>query len=94
MAFPHDHSQPPEDRVIATSTGKRPYLPAMSFWMSFAGLAGLPATVAPVGFTRMGLPVGIQIIAPMWEDGTSIEFARLLSEIAGGFVRPPGYDAS
>jgi amidase len=51
----------------------------------------LPATVAPIGFTDGGLPVGVQIVAPMWEDGTSIEFAALLSEVNGGFTPPPAY---
>jgi len=88
-AFPHDHSEPVDNRVVDTPEGKRPYARDMAFWISFATLAGLPATVAPVGRTRAGLPAGIQIIAPMWEDGTSIEFAALLSEIVGGFAAPP-----
>jgi len=46
----------------------------------------LPATVAPIGRTAAGLPVGIQIVAPMWEDGTSIEFADRLAEAIGGFT--------
>jgi hypothetical protein len=33
----------------------------------------------------------MQVIAPMWEDGTSIEFAALLSEIEGGFTAPPAF---
>ena len=33
---------------------------------------------------------GLQIVAPMWEDGTSIEFAGLLMEIVGGFTAPEG----
>jgi amidase len=59
--------------------------------VSVATLAGLPATVAPVGRTRAGLPAGIQVLAPMWEDGTSIEFASLLSEVVGGFAVPPAF---
>ncbi|HLG56720.1 MAG TPA: amidase family protein [Vicinamibacterales bacterium] len=90
-AFPHDHSEPIENRVVETPEGKRPYARDMSSWISFATLAGLPATIAPVGQTRAGLPVGIQIIAPMWEDGTSIECAALLSEIVGGFSAPAGF---
>jgi len=35
--------------------------------------------------------VGIQIIAPMWEDGTAIEFAALLSDVVGGFSVPPAF---
>ena len=88
-AFPHDRSQPIEKRVIETPEGPRPYVQNSSYWISMASLSGLPATVAPIGFTDSGLPVGIQILAPMWEDATSIEFAALLSEAVGGFVAPP-----
>jgi amidase len=87
-AFPHDHS-PIEKRMVDTPEGERPYVRKMASWSIFASLAGLPATVAPVGLTGSGLPAGIQIIAPMWEDGTSIEFAALLSDVAGGFTPPP-----
>ena len=54
----------------------------------------LPATVAPVGLTESGLPVGVQIIADRFEDRTTIDFARGLSERIGGFVAPPGYKNS
>ena len=37
------------------------------------------------------LPAGIQIVAPMWEDATSIEFAALLAELVGGFTEPPAF---
>jgi amidase len=88
-AFPHDHSEPIGKRTIETPEGKRPYLEQVPYWIIFASLAGIPATVAPVGLTRDGLPVGIQILAPMWEDATSIEFAALLAERIGGFMPPP-----
>ena len=76
--------------VIETPEGRRPYL-NMGLWICSAALSGLPATVAPVGRTDADLPAGIQIVAPMWEDGTSIEFAALLADLVGGFVPPPGY---
>ena len=90
-AFPHDHSEPIGNRVVDTPEGKRPYAQNLPYWISPATLAGLPATVAPVGRTDRGLPVGIQIIAPMWEDGTSIEFAALLSDLVGGFATPSAF---
>jgi amidase len=89
-AFPHDHSQPVEKRVIEAPEGKWPYL-NMGFWICSATVSGLPATVAPVGRTKAGLPAGMQIVAPMWEDGTSIEFAALLTEIIGGFTEPQAF---
>ena len=85
-AFPHDHSEPIDKRVIDTGAGAQPYVQAIPYWMAPATLAGLPATVAPIGRTAAGLPVGIQIVAPMWEDGTSIEFADRLAEAIGGFT--------
>jgi amidase len=49
----------------------------------------LPATVAPVGPTADGLPIGIQIVGAYLEDRTTIEFARLLGDVIGGFSPPP-----
>jgi amidase len=86
-AFPHDHSEPQEKRTIVTSSGARPYMDLLK-WIAPATLTGCPATVAPVGRTRAGLPVGIQIMGPFWEDATPITFARLLAQEIGGFTPP------
>jgi amidase len=59
--------------------------------MSVAILTGCPATVAPAGKTRQGLPVGIQILGPYLEDATPIRVASLLAKENGGFTPPPGY---
>jgi amidase len=89
-AFPHDHSEPQDKRTIATSAGPRHYMDMLN-WIAPATLTGCPATVAPVGRTPQGLPVGIQIMGPFWEDATPISFADLLAKEVGGFVPPPGY---
>ena len=89
-AFPHDHSPNVFERVLATPAGPRQYLDLL-FWISFATLAGLPATTAPVGLTRGGLPVGIQIMGPYLEDATPIDLAGRLADVVGGFRPPPGY---
>jgi amidase len=90
VAFPHDHSEPQEKRSIATSGGPRHYMDLLN-WIGAATLTGCPATVAPVGRTEGGLPVGIQIMGPYWEDATPITFADLLTRELGGFVAPLGY---
>jgi amidase len=89
-AFPHDHTPGVERRVLATAAGPRPYQDLM-FWISFALLAGLPATTAPVGLTRGGLPVGIQIVGPYLEDATPIALAGRLADVVGGFRAPKGF---
>jgi len=86
-AFPHD-SRPFEQRTIATPEGERRY-DDLPFWISHASLPGLPAVSAPVGTTPAGLPVGAQIIGPLYEDDTPVAFAGLLAGLTGGYQRPP-----
>jgi amidase len=61
------------------------------FWAGIATLAGLPASVAPIGLTPSGLPVGVQVIAAGYQDFTCISFAELLEREYYAFVPPPGY---
>ena len=89
-AFPHDHRDPMTKRTIKTKWGTRQYMDQL-FWMTFSSITGLPCTVAPIGFTNSGLPVGVQIMGPYLEDGTTIQFAKLICEIIGGYVEPPGF---
>ena len=89
-AFPHDQSEPVDNRMVNTAEGPRRYL-EIATWISTASVTGLPATTAPIGRTAANLPVGVQILAPLWEDNTSIEFAALLADIVDGFTPPPAY---
>jgi amidase len=86
-AFPHD-SRPFEERMITTPEGERPY-GDQPFWVSQASLPGLPAVAAPIGNTPAGLPVGAQIVGPLYEDDTAITFAELLGDVIGGYEPPP-----
>jgi Asp-tRNA(Asn)/Glu-tRNA(Gln) amidotransferase A subunit family amidase len=81
-------SRPFDERTISTAEGDRPYL-NQSFWIAPASLAGLPALSAPIGVTPAGLPVGAQIIGPLYEDDTAVTFAELLADVTGGYEPPP-----
>ena len=61
------------------------------FWAGLVTLVGLPSTVVPIGRTRAGLPVGMQVVAPYLEDRTGIQFAKCLEDVLGGFVPPPAF---
>ena len=89
-AFPHNHEMPAYRRMLDTPEGRRLYYDVMK-WISLATLSGCPATVAPVGRTRGGLPVGLQIMGPYLEDATPIDIARLMADVVGGYEAPPGY---
>ena len=89
-AFAHDHSEPQGKRSIATEAGPRPYMDMLK-WIAVGTLTGCPATAMPVGRGPGGLPIGMQVTGPFWEDATPITFAKLLAREIGGFVAPPGY---
>ena len=88
-AFPHT-KEPWEKRKLYTPEGQRSFYDIL-FWISFATLTGLPATVFPIGISSSGLPVGLQVIGPFLEDATSIKIAGNLNEIMGGIIHPKGY---
>jgi amidase len=90
-AWPHDQQGERHDRTIVVN-GKRVPTTDQMFWAGYASLAGLPATVGPIGLTRSGLPVGVQAIAAPGADRTAIAFIRALGAELGGFQPPPGYD--
>jgi amidase len=87
-AFPHD-GRPFGERRIMTPEGERGY-DQQPFWVSHAGLAGLPAVAAPIGRTAGGLPVGAQIVGPRYEDDTPITYTELLADHVGGYEPPAG----
>ncbi len=90
-AFPHDHSDIGK-RLYRCNNQHLPHPEVVSSWAGLATVAYLPATVAPIGLTKSGLPVGVQIVGPYLEDRTPIHFAKLMAEFLGGFSSPPGYE--
>ena len=89
-AFPHDQVGERHNRTIPVN-GKRVPTTDQLFWAGYSCLFYLPATVAPIGRTESGLPVGVQIVGPQYGDLTCIRFARLIEQEFGGFEPPPGY---
>lgn len=86
-AFPHDHNGGLEDRHIDIDGAAYPYFDQI-VWAGVATMPGLPATAIPAGRSREGLPVGVQLIGPMFEDRTPLRLAELLEQKIGGFQAP------
>ncbi|OLZ68865.1 amidase [Streptomyces sp. IMTB 2501] len=83
-AFPHDHNPDPRERRIAIDGVEYPYFDQL-VWAGLATMPGLPATAVPAGRSPEGLPVGVQLIGPMFEDRTPLRLAELLEQKIGGF---------
>ncbi|MGW1438129.1 amidase [Streptomyces griseus] len=86
-AFPHDHELDPMERRIDIDGVDVPYLDQL-VWAGLATMPGLPSTAVPAGRSPEGLPVGVQIVGPMFEDRTTLRLAELLERRIGGFRAP------
>ena len=86
-AFPHDHNPNPMARRIDIDGVQHPYFDQL-VWAGLATMPGLPATAIPTGRSPEGLPVGVQLIGPMFEDRTPLRLAELLEQQLGGFQAP------
>ncbi len=83
-AFPHDDNPNREERRIDIDGVAYPY----NDQFAWAGLATMPGAAIPAGRSPEGLPVGAQLIGPMFEDRTPLRLAELLEQTIGGFQAP------
>ncbi|OAR24013.1 amidase [Streptomyces sp. ERV7] len=86
-AFPHDHDPDAMGRRLDIDGVAYPYFDQL-VWAGVATMPGLPATAVPAGRSPEGLPVGVQLIGPMFEDRTPLRLAELLEQRIGGFQAP------
>ena len=86
-AFPHDHSAFSRRTLTLSDGAKIPYR-SMLNWIALATACGLPVTTIPIGPTKSGLPVGLQIIGPAGGDTKTLAVAQAFEEAFGGFVAP------
>ena len=90
-ALPHMRQGETWERRI-TVNGRDMAYNDLLFWPGLTGGYHLPATIAPMGFTAAGLPLGVQIAGPVYGDRTTIAVAELLEQAYLGFTPPKGWD--
>jgi amidase len=57
-------------------------------------LGGQPAVVVPCGRSAEGLPIGVQVVAPVGREDVALALARVLERAGGGWWLPPGVRAA
>jgi amidase len=87
----HDHSGHMGERSI-TVNGAKIIVADQLFWAGYSCNFLLPSTAAPLGFTKSGLPYGMQITGAPYADHTTIAVAAMLEKSWLGFEAPPAYD--
>ncbi len=89
-AFPHVTEGTMGSRKLTVDGVEVSYLKHL-VWAGLPTLPGLPATAVPVALSDEGLPMGLQVIGPLWADQTTLAVAGLIETLNGGFRPPPGY---
>ncbi len=89
-AVPHDHAGERPDRTIEVNGHRVPTTDQL-FWAGYPCASYLPGTVAPIGLTEAGLPVGVQIVGRRYDDLTCLRMAALIEEGYRRFMPPPGF---
>lgn len=89
-ALPHMQTGETWERRITVDGQEMPYND-MLFWPGLTCGFHLPASVAPIGASKTGLPIGVQIVGPLYGDRTTIHVARLLEKAWQGFIPPDGW---
>jgi amidase len=87
-AFPHVTEPDPAKRRLTVDGQETGYFDQLA-WPGIPLVANLPATATPMGFSKAGLPMSVQVIGPYLEDRTTLAFSGLLEREFGGFRAPP-----
>jgi amidase len=81
----------PQGAVIEIEGLKVPYFLANGGFTMLFNLTGHPVVVIPIGQTKNGLPIGIQIIGKRWREMELLAIAEQIDQVIGNFQHPPGY---
>jgi len=68
-----------------------PYFFAGTAYNFLANLTGQPSVVLPCGFSKEGLPIGLQLTAKRWGDARLLGVAKALEKLLPPCAVPPDY---
>ena len=68
-----------------------PYFFAGTSYNFLANLTGQPSIVLPCGFSKAGLPIGLQLTGKKWDDAKLLGIAKALEKLLPPCPVPPDY---
>ena len=68
------------------------YWVAATAFSHIANFTGQPAITIPAGFSKDGLPIGVQIIGKRWGEMKLLAVAEAIEKLLGPLSCPPGYE--
>jgi amidase len=78
----------PQGAVIEIEGRKVPYFLANGGYTMLFNLTGHPVVVMPIGQTKNGLPIGMQIVGKRWREMELIAIANEIDQVVGNFKHP------
>ncbi|MBW4624046.1 MAG: amidase [Brasilonema octagenarum HA4186-MV1] len=81
----------PKGEAVEVDGKKVPYFMASGAYTMPFSLTGHPVVVIPIGQTKDGLPIGMQIVGKRWREMELLAIATELNKVIGAFQRPSGY---
>ena len=84
-AFPHTKPGTPLD-----VDGREQQYFSLAAHGTLFNYSGHPAIVVPTGSMDNGLPIGAHFVGRWWSEARLVGIAKTLTEMTGGFRRPPG----
>ncbi|NMG09388.1 amidase [Brasilonema sp. UFV-L1] len=81
----------PKGEAVEIDGKKVPYFMASGAYTMPFSLTGHPVVVIPIGQTKDGLPIGMQIVGQRWREMELLAIATELNKVIGNFQRPSGY---
>lgn len=88
-AFTHRPTKSLLRKPLEVDDQKLSYLTWGVGYASILSLTGNPVVTFPAGLSRDGLPIGFQLVGRRWQDKQLMEIAKSITEITGGYERPP-----
>ncbi len=83
--------QQPQTQPLMIDGVAHPYFFAGTSYNYLANLTGQPSVVLPCGFSKDGLPIGLQLTAKRWDDIRLLAIARVLEKLLPPCPVPPKY---
>ncbi len=83
-AFPHCSF----GQSIEVDEVKFPYLLACGGYTMPLNFTGSPVVVIPIGKSKSGLPIGVQIVGKRWQDMELLAIAKIINQIASNLQHP------
>ena len=68
-----------------------PYFLAGTSYNFLANFTGQPSIVLPCGFSRDGLPIGLQLMGKRWGEAKLLAVAKVLEKLLPPCPVPPDY---